>query len=304
MHPAIKLRHIRSFLAIAAEGNLSAVAREQGVTQPALSRTLAELETLLDAPLFLRQGRRLTLTEAGRAFRLHAAEAVHLLDTAAAALHPVAAASHLRVGVLPTVATRLFPALALSFREARSDTLLTLISGSHDDLLRQLRNARIDLMIGRMPAAAEIAGLSFLHLYDEEVVLALRPGHPLADRPAAEVLAQVPLILPPEGAIIRRGVDDWIASQGLGRVRPAYETASLALGRGLVLSSDAVWLISAGVIHAEVARGEMIALRPGAGFLTGPVGITQGEEAGAAQTTLVRLARGLVQTRSTAMAMP
>ncbi|WP_128255368.1 LysR substrate-binding domain-containing protein [Falsirhodobacter deserti] len=294
MHPAIKLRHVRSFLAIAAEGNLSAVAREQGLTQPALSRTLAELETLLGAQLFLRQGRRLILTEAGLSFRRHAAEAVQILEAGAAALHPGAARAGLRVGVLPTVATRLFPALALAFRQARPETVLSLISGSHDYLLRHLREGRIDLMIGRMPGAAEIAGLSFTHLYDEEVVLALRPGHPLAGHPAIDLLTRVPLILPPEGAIIRRGVEDWIASQGFGRIRPAFETVSLAIGRGLVLASDAAWLISAGVIHAEVARGDMIALRLGAGFLSGPVGITQGEDADVAQDSLVRLARGLV----------
>ena len=66
MHPGIKLRHIRVFLDIAARGNLSAAARAQGITQPALSRTLAELETLLDAQLFRRERRRLILTEAGR----------------------------------------------------------------------------------------------------------------------------------------------------------------------------------------------------------------------------------------------
>ena len=55
MHPGVKLRHIRAFLDIAAEGGLSAVARAQGITQPALSRTLAELETLLGQPMFLRR---------------------------------------------------------------------------------------------------------------------------------------------------------------------------------------------------------------------------------------------------------
>ncbi len=72
MHPAIKLRHIRAFLDIAAEGSLSSVARRQGITQPALSRTLAELETLLATPLFRREKRRLVLTEQGALFRRHA----------------------------------------------------------------------------------------------------------------------------------------------------------------------------------------------------------------------------------------
>ena len=59
MHPAIKLRHLRAFLDIAAEENLSAVARRHGISQPALSRTLSELEDLLGTALFERAGRRL-----------------------------------------------------------------------------------------------------------------------------------------------------------------------------------------------------------------------------------------------------
>lgn len=296
MHQGIKLRHVRTFLAIAAEGNLSAVARAQGLTQPALSRTLAELETLLGKPLFQRQGRRLVLTEAGIAFRRHAAEALHLLEAAAAAVHPAAGQAGVRLGVLPTAARRLFPALALEFRAARPETMLTMMTGAHEYLLRLLREGRIDLMIGRMPAAADIAGLSFTHLYDEEVVIALRAGHPMAGSDPVQLLARLPVILPPEGAIIRRAVDDWIALQGLGKLRPAYETVAPEIGRGLVLSSDAVWLISGGVICPEVARGEMIAQPLGAGFLSGPVGITRRDDAKAsiAADLILRLARALL----------
>ena len=69
MHPALKLRHIRAFLEIASTGSLSAVARAQGISQPALSRTLAEAETLLGTALFRRENRRLVLTEHGARFR-------------------------------------------------------------------------------------------------------------------------------------------------------------------------------------------------------------------------------------------
>ncbi len=112
MHPAIKLRHIRLFLEVAAGYTLSAVARRQGITQPALSRTLGELETLLGRPLFIRQGRRLVLTEAGLAFRRHAAQGIEALEAASRALQPGALGGRLVLGVLPTVAARLMPRAA------------------------------------------------------------------------------------------------------------------------------------------------------------------------------------------------
>lgn len=278
MHPAIKLRHIRSFLDIAADGNLSSVARRQGITQPALSRSLAELETLLGQKLFHRQGRRLILSDAGTLFRRHASLAMQMLETGAAEIAPGAAPARLRVGILPTVAARLFPRVAMRFGELAPETTLSVVTGPQMYLVKLLREGAIDLMIGRMPAASEMADLSFRHLYEEEVVLAARAGHPLRNRLASEVVAAAPVILPPEGAAIRGVVDSYLATIGQSGRKAALETVALALGRGVLLGSDAVWFISAGVIHAELARGDLITLPTGARFLSGAVGITTRQE--------------------------
>lgn len=274
MHPAIKLRHIRAFLDIAAEGNLSAVARAQGITQPALSRTLAELEALLDQPMFLRQGRRLVLTEGGALFRRHALAGVQALEAGVAALRPGSGGA-IRVGVLPTVATRFFPLVALRFIQLRPDITLSVETGPHHYLLRLLRDGAIDMMVGRLPAASEMSGLGFDHLYEEDVVLAGRAAHPLAHQPLAEVLSSVPLILPPATALIRPAVDAYLASLGLNGLRPAVETASLALGRGICLASDALWFISRGVVVEDLDSGAMAERPTGARFLSGAVGITR-----------------------------
>lgn len=272
LHPGVKLRHIRAFLDIAGEGNLSAVARAQGITQPALSRTLAELEDLLGRPLFHRQGRRLVLTEAGALFRRHARIGLAALEAGAAILHPGRGGT-VRVGVLPTVATRLFPRVAIRFHTLMPDTVLAVETGPHFHLIRLLREGAIDLMVGRLPGAAEMEGLSFDHLYEEEVALVARAGHPLLALPVAEVLARAPLILPPASAIIRRNVEDYLASLGLSGLRPGWETASLALGRGIVAGSDAVWFISRGVVADELDRGVLVTLPVAARFLSGAVGI-------------------------------
>lgn len=288
MHPAIKLRHIRAFLDIAAEGSLSQVARRQGISQPALSRTLAEMEDLLATPLFRRERRRLVLTEAGAVFRRHASLGLQALEAGAAALRPGGSNDSIRVGILPTAATRLFPRVALRFRETHPETLLKIETGPHSYLLRLLRGGEIDLMIGRMPVAGEMAGLAFEHLYEEEIVLVARAGHPMAAQPLPNLLQAVPLILPPENALIRRAVNDYLASLGLPTLRPAFETVALAVGRGILAGSDAVWFISRGVVADEVDRGDLIILPTGARFLSGSVGITH-RQAGAAVDGLGQL---------------
>jgi LysR family pca operon transcriptional activator len=289
MHPAIKLRHIRAFLDIAATGALSSVARTQGISQPALSRTLAELEDLLGIALFRRERRRLVLTEQGALFRHHATIGLRSLEEGVAALNP-ALGDSIRVGILPTAATWLFPRVAIRFRALQPQTTLKIETGPHAYLLGLLRNGGIEMMVGRMPDPQDMAGLRFTHLYEEDVVLVARTGHPMADRPVAELLQAVPVILPPDGALIRRNVNDYLAMLGLPTLRPAVETVALAVGRGLLAASDAVWFISRGVVAEELARGEMIALPTGVRFLSGAVGITQ-VQTGLAQTGIDLLLR-------------
>ena len=296
IHPGLKLRHIRAFLDIATAGNLSSVARAQSITQPALSRTLAEMETLLATPLFRRENRRLILTEQGALFRQHASLALQALEAGAAALHPGAHKGQLTVGVLPTAATRLFPRIALRLRDLAPDTLLSVVTGPHDYLTSLLRDGTLDLVVGRLPGAREIAGLTFEHLYEEAIVLVARAGHPVRHDTRA-ALATSPAILPPAGAIIRRAVDDYLVSLGLPGLRPAFETVALPFARGLVLGSDAVWFISRGVVAEELDRGEMILLPTDARSLIGAVGLTRRQSGPAhpALDLLLQLARDGVQ---------
>lgn len=293
MHSAIKLRHIRAFLDIAAEGGLSAVARRQGITQPALSRTLAELEALLAVPLFRREKRRLVLTEQGALFRRHVSLGLQAFEAGAAALHPGAPGSRIRVGVLPTAATRLFPRVALRFHEIAPETVLAIETGPHSHLVRLLREGEIDLMLGRMPMASEMAGLTFAHLYEDRIALVARRDHPLRAEPPAKLLSLVPAVLPPRTALIRRAVDEYLTTLNLGGLQPAFETAALPVGRAIVLGSDAVWFISRGVVAEDLDRGDLCEIATGARFLSGAVGLTrrQGGPAVSGLDLLERLTR-------------
>lgn len=300
MHPAVKLRHIRAFIEIADEGSLSAVARRHGITQPALSRTLAELEDLLGVALFRRENRRLVLTAQGAIFRRHASLGLQAFEAGAAALRPDYAGREIRVGILPTAATGLFPRIALRLREAAPESVVKIETGPHTHLMRLLREGRIDLMIGRMPDARDMAGLAFEHLYEEDIVLAARKGHPAATRAPGEILQSLPVVLPPEDAIIRRAVNEYLVTLNLVGLRPAFETVALPIGLGIVAASDAVWFISRGVIAEELAGGRLIEIATGVRFLAGAVGMThrQGGPVSAGLDLLMRLTRDEAQGHS------
>lgn len=299
MHPGIKLRHVRLFLAVADHGSLTAAGRAEGLSQPAVSKSLAEMETMLGARLVQRLGRRIALTPEGEAFRRHAREAMASLEAAAGAIRPAADAGRLSVGLLPTVSTRFFPQVVGDFLRGQPAPTLSIETGAHPVLLRKLRDRQIDLMIGRMPQPAEMPGLEFEFLYEEPIIAAVRAGHPGLGQPVARVLRDHPAILPTRDAIIRGTVDAYLASLNLAGLVPAVETSTLALGRGLLFATDAVWFISQGVLEAELLAGQVETLPLGATYLSGAVGMTvvTGHRLPPALSRLMDLAREAARAR-------
>ena len=274
MHPGIKLRQIRLFLQIADSGGLTAAGAVLGLSQPAVSKSLAELEDLLGVKLFARLGRRLALTAEGEAFRRHAKEAVASLNAGALAVRGESGRQRICVGLLPTVSTRFFPAVVGRFLQDPPTVTLSIETGSHPFLLQKLRARQMDLMIGRMPNAAEMAGVTFEYLYEEPIIAVVNAGHPAERQPIARILRDYPVILPTRDSIIRKNVDEYLAALGLAGLEPAVETSTLALGRGLLLASDAIWFISKGVVENEVEAGQLVPIALGATFLSGAVGMT------------------------------
>lgn len=271
----IKLRHLEAFLAVAEDGTISGAARKKNISQPALSKTITELERVLGVTLFDRIGRRTMPTAAGETFRRHAQDALRSLETGCAVLGGQISKSEVAVGVLPTVAGGLFPQVAYEFSQMRPDIATSVISGSNRYLIDRLRSGGIDLMVGRMPAARDMPGLSFEYLYEEPVILVGRAGHPMAGQSAADAVRRYPLILPNSGAIIRQVVEDFLHSVGLQNVRPTFETVSLQFARGLLERSDMLWFISRGVVSRELEQGDLVALDLGGRQMYGAVGLTR-----------------------------
>jgi LysR family pca operon transcriptional activator len=293
----IGTRHLRTFVEVARLSSVGQAANALAISQPAVSKTLRELEERLGTPLFERVGRRLRLTEAGRLFQRHAGLSLIELERGVRAVRaPERHRRRIAVGVLPTVATRIMPRAALAYAAATPGGGLGVTTGPNWLLLSQLREGALELVVGRLAAPEEMRGLVFEQLYAEPVVAVTRPGHPLRAAPARG-LAAFPLVLPPPGAVIRPAVEQYFLTLGLEPPSALVETVSLAVGRGIVQASDAVWFISRGVVEVELALGTLAALDlaglPGAG----PVGLTRlaGTEPGPELLPLMRAIRAAAE---------
>lgn len=278
----IKLRHVECFLAIARLGSLKAACAELNLTQPAVSKTLKELEDLLGAALMTRDRGGVRLTAEGRVFLEFAGQSLAALRRGLDGVAELrqGGGEALRVGALPSVAARLMPEAVLRFRALSPDTRLHLRDGAHGALTADLREGRLDMVIGRMGAAETMQGVSFMQLHQERVVLVARAGHPLVGTlPAAEALTRWPVLYPPEGAAIRPLVDRWCMAQGLTSFADRIDCVSGAFGRSYLRMTDALWFISEGVVAQDRADGRLIALPLDLGLTAGPVGLMTRPEA-------------------------
>ncbi|MGO1118352.1 pca operon transcription factor PcaQ [Rhodovibrionaceae bacterium A322] len=274
----IKFRHLQCFLEVTRRKSVVRAAEALNVTQPAVSKTLSELEEILGGRLLERSRSGVALTAIGEVFLHYAGASIAAIrqgfDSVAQAR--MAGESFIRIGVLPSVAAQVVPQATLRFQESASGAVINMVTGPNPYLLDQLRDGHLDLVIGRMGAIKQMTGLTFTQLYSEKVVLAVRRGHPLAGvkNLQLEEVVSYPVLFPNEGAAIRPMVEALLIAQGIGNLPERIETVSNAFGRAFVRQSDAVWFISSGVVALDVAEGNLAELDLDTSETLGPVGLS------------------------------
>ncbi|MFZ3186448.1 MAG: pca operon transcription factor PcaQ [Pseudomonas sp.] len=271
----IKFRHLVCFLEVARQGTLARAAGKLAVSQPAISKTLKELEELLTASLFERSKSGVSLTEAGVAFMRYAGPCVQALRDGVNSLREAQYASGtLRLGVLSTVESLLIPELVRRLHERHPALVASVVTGSSAYLLSQLHVGELDLVVGRMTDSPQIQGLTFEHLYSESMTLVARAGHPLLSAPLLpERLQEYPLVLPLAGTTIRKYADALFVQCGIRQPRQRLETLSLALSRRYVQTSEALWIAPFDAVQLDLRRGELVELDLGSREPGGSVGI-------------------------------
>ena len=273
MDNRIKYRHLQCFLEISRQGSLARAADVLAVSQPAVSKTLKELECLLETSLFERSKHGVTLTAAGQAFLRYAGPSVQTLREGVRSLR---AGEHVagvvRLGALSTVESSLLPDVVQRLHAQHAALVVSVVSGPSAYLLGQLRGGELDLVVGRMTEAPQIQGLSFEHLYSESMTLVVRSGHVLLGGDHSR-LAEFPLVLPQSGTTIRRHAEGLFIQLGISLPPRRLETLSVSLSRQYVRGCDAVWVAPLDAVREDLATGELSELDLGIKEPGGSVGI-------------------------------
>jgi len=257
-------RRLAVVASLAEKRNMAAVAREFGITQPAISVALKDLETGIGVPLFERSARGLMPTLAGEIVAFHfkrvLAELRHILPDIAASEGVLQGS--VNVGALPLGRTQVLPLAIASLLAAHPGLHVATVESPYDALAASLRSGDIDFILGALRIGSEARDLQQEVLFEDRISLITRAGHPLtrAARIGFAALRAWPWVLSRQGSPSRELFEKFFSAARQAPPVPAVETGDLAVLRGLLLESDMVTAISAHQLRYEIRDASLVVL--------------------------------------------
>jgi DNA-binding transcriptional LysR family regulator len=184
-------RRLKVLCEVARHGSFSAAADSLGYTQPAVSRQIATLEAETGAVLVRRVPQGAVLTDAGRLLVERAESILTRLDEAESELHELLGmgSGRLRVASFASAASSIVPLAIARFRELHPAVELSVAMADPVDSLPRLRAGELDMALSHDPTwlSQNLAGIEFVHLFDDPMYVALPTAHALADAPRLDL---------------------------------------------------------------------------------------------------------------------
>jgi LysR family transcriptional regulator, benzoate and cis,cis-muconate-responsive activator of ben and cat genes len=178
----MELRHLRYFVAVAEEQNVTRAAARLHVSQPPVSRQIRDLEDELGVALLDHGAKSVRLTQAGRVFLVEARAVLQRADEAVQMAKAVASGKRgeIDVGYAPSLAVELLPRALRSFQEANPGVRVQLHDLSTQEMLRRLRDGKLHVALLVQVSPGALTGLGFEELARHAVCVAAHPAHRLA----------------------------------------------------------------------------------------------------------------------------
>jgi len=250
----LESRRIRHFLAVYELGSIGRACERLFLTQPALSKSIRQLEDELGVRLFDRTPMGVVPTVFGNALALHAKSIEAQIRNAEAQISSLkgSAQGHVTIGIGPSVARNIMPAATSTLRNLQPGIALTVIEGLVDDLLPRLRRRELDLIIGSWPRVADPMFTTEILLVDRLDVFA-RKEHPLSGKKAirCEELLNYPWALPPASQKWRQSLDELFIAQGLTPPQAQVVSNSSSYLEALIRSSDFLSFLPRQLLNLE-----------------------------------------------------
>ena len=253
---ALTLKHLRYFEALATHGHFGRAAETCGISQPALSLQIKELEGIMGGPLVERASREIRLTAMGEDLLAQGSDILQQVNDLSGLVRRQAGpfSGRLRLGVIPTIAPYLLPRIIQALADSYPDLKLEPKETITQSLVSEILASRLDAAIVALPVTEP--ALQEFTLFDEEFLL-VRPTHDAAlPVPTAAVLPTMELLLLEEGHCFR---DQALSFCDAAAVRPRQimEGSSLSTLVQMVSAGIGVTLIPEMARHFETRSADV-----------------------------------------------
>lgn len=259
LRSGLKLNHLRMIVAIDHHKQISAAAAALNISQPAASRMLTEMESIIKAQLCERVSRGVELTQFGRAFARRARTILLELDEVDREI------TALKSGAGGTVFLGTVTAPAISLAVPAIQQVSAAYPGievnvrieTSNVLARELLSSKHDFILARVPDDLDPRLFNVQEIGIEKACLIVRKGHPLADKPVVSLsdLPSYDWVFQPPGTLLRRRVEELFIAGDVPLPTTVVNTASLLLTVALVCSSNAVAPIARDMAEFVTEKG-------------------------------------------------
>jgi LysR family transcriptional regulator, regulator of abg operon len=273
----MKLHQLAALVGASESGSLRQAAEKLRLSQPALSRSIRELEGELGVKLLERTPRGVEPTAYGKALILRSKIVESELRQAKDDIAHLRATTHgdLRVGATPLAAFSLLPVVLARFRASRPHARVSIADGMGSGLLNQLRQGDLDFVFGRIDDAIDHHEFSVEILFNDSLVVIARRNHPLARARAAGKINwdDVEWVLP-EGDSVPRTAFQRAFYELTGRApRCTIESNSFVTMLTIMSQTDLLGVAPHQIFRVSWLQQEFAVLNLGLKFPSQPTGI-------------------------------
>lgn len=273
----LRPRHLQLLVTLDELRHVGKAALLLNVTQPAVSKSLSEIQAELGMTLFKRTSRGIEPTELGSCIVRHARAILEEFSRAGDELNSLShgVTGRVAVGAPPSASLVVLPRSVALFKERSPQTRVLIEEGASEDLIARLRAGSLDLIVGMLTPRQGLVDIESVVLYEEAMVLAAGCAHPLAKkkRPAWSDLDGQPWVLPPMSLLLRVFVEDILRSHGLTIPHNYVESVSVEAYVGLMQTIGAVAIIPRRVAQHFEATGQIRILPLALPDVRGPVSV-------------------------------
>jgi DNA-binding transcriptional LysR family regulator len=259
---SIEMQQLRHLCAVAEHGQFAAAARTISMTQPALSRSIRNLEHALGAELFVRSCQGVELTECGKLFIEHARAIISDVDRARENVGALRGVIRGKVcfGLSPNFDTFVVPAVLGDLVEKHAGISVNAVGGCYEDLAIRVRTGELDFSLAVLPSV-----FGHPELVDERVLpvayhVFARADHPLARKSVVtlDAMARCNWIVTDHGAM--RMFERLFESEGSAPPNIVMRTTSFPLKRATMRTSNIVSIMPDHLMADELRSGDMVRL--------------------------------------------